>query len=151
MCTSQTFMRVTALGLTVLLVACTAPRLPIPEAPAAPVAPAAEKLYPVVNRISWGASTDTLEQFSQQGWSNALASQLHPTAQMLPVAVQKQIDAMTISSTPLPELVQRLEQQRKDADDIKLDEAKKAAQQAYQQELNRLLREASARHLLRAL
>ena len=151
MCTSQTFMWVTALGLTVLLVACTAPRLPIPEAPAAPVAPAAEKLYPVVNRISWGACTDTLEQFSQQGWSNALASQLHPAAQMLPVAVQKQIDAMTISSTPLPELVQRLEQQRKDADDIKVDEAKKAAQQAYQQELNRLLREASARHLLRAL
>jgi len=151
MCTSQTVMRVTALGLTVLLVACTAPRLPIPEAPAAPVAPAAEKLYPVVNRISWGACTDTLEQFSQQGWSNALTSQLHPAAQMLPVAVQKQIDAMTISSTPLPELVQRLEQQRKDADDIKIDEAKKAAQQAYQQELNRLLREASARHLLRAL
>jgi uncharacterized protein (DUF1800 family) len=131
-----------------LLAACAASRLPITETP---LAPAADRLYTIVNRISWGANTTTLDNFSTQGWPRALDGQLHPVEQPLPAAVQTQIDAMTISSTALAELVRRLEQQRRDVDDIKIDDTKKAAQQAYQQELSRLQREASTRHLLRAL
>jgi uncharacterized protein (DUF1800 family) len=58
---------------------------------------------------------------------------------------------MTISQSPLVDLVQKMEQQRKDSDAIKDDSEKKTAQQNYQNELNRLAREAATRHLLRAL
>jgi uncharacterized protein (DUF1800 family) len=47
--------------------------------------------------------------------------------------------------------VQEMEQRRKDTDATAGDEAKKAAQQTYQQEMNRLARESAARHLLRAI
>lgn len=147
----QLLMRATALGLTLLLGACATTKQPLPLAQPALAAPAATNPYPLVNRLSWGASTSAVEQFSQQGWSKALTSQLHPTDRRLQPDLQAQIDAMTISITPLPELVRRMEQQRKDADGIQADEAKKSAQQAYQQELNRLQREAGTRHLLRAL
>jgi uncharacterized protein (DUF1800 family) len=149
--TPQPLMRATALGLTLLLGACATTKPPLPLSQQAQAAPAAANPYPLLNRLSWGASTSAVEQFSQQGWPKALASQLHPTAQPLQPALQAQIDAMTISSTPLPELVRRMEQQRKDADANTEDDAKKAAQQAYQRELNRLQREAGTRHLLRAL
>ena len=148
--TPPPLMRAAALGLTLLLGAC-ATKTPLPAAATAPATPAASNLYPLANRLSWGASTSTVEQFSQLGWPKAMTSQLHPTPHPLPPEPQAQIDAMTISSTALPELVRRMEQQRKDADDTKVDEAKKTAQQAYQQELNRLQREAGTRHLLRAL
>jgi uncharacterized protein (DUF1800 family) len=143
--------RATALGLTLVLGACAASILPTPIAQPDPATPVVINPYPLANRLSWGASTSSVEQFRQQGWHKALAIQLHPTAQPLPPVLQAQIDSMTISSTPLPELVRRMEQQRKDADGIQVDEAKKVAQQAYQQELNRLQREAGTRHLLRAL
>jgi uncharacterized protein (DUF1800 family) len=129
-----------------VLAGCTAS----PRAKPTP-ASAAGRAYPLVNRLSWGASTSAVALFEQQGWPQYLATQLHPSAHKLPPEPQSQLEAMTISTTPLSELVQRLEQQRKDADAISVDEAKKAAQQAYQQELNRLQREASTRHLLRAL
>ena len=140
-----------ATGLALLLGACAAPApAPVPT-PARPGPAATANPYPLLNRLSWGASTSSMAQFSQQGLPAYLQAQLHPQAQALPPEVQQQIDGMTISRTPLPTLVQQLEQQRKDADALPLDEDKKAARQAYQQELNRLQREAATRHLLRAL
>jgi uncharacterized protein (DUF1800 family) len=58
---------------------------------------------------------------------------------------------MSIERTPLPELVYGLEAQRRSADAIADDAAKKAAQHDYQLELNRLAREAATRSLLRDL
>jgi uncharacterized protein (DUF1800 family) len=58
---------------------------------------------------------------------------------------------MTISQRPFVLLIQDLEQRRRDADGLTNDEEKKVAQQSYQQELNRLAREASSRHVLRDL
>ena len=58
---------------------------------------------------------------------------------------------MTLSQKPFAPLMIELEQRRRDADALKNDDEKKAAQQAYQQELNRLAREAASRHILRAL
>ena len=142
--------RAAALGLSLLLGAC-ATQPPIPMAAPAPAAPAASNIYLLANRLSWGASTSTVELYTQQGWQKTVANQLHPTPRPLLPELQAQIDAMAISSTPLPELVRHMEQQRKDADGTQDDDAKKAAQQAYQQELNRLQREAGTRHLLRAL
>ena len=107
--------------------------------------------YALVNRLSWGATTSEVEAFNHEGWPRYLGQQLHPVARALPAEIQVQIDGMTISKTALPDLVQQMEQRRKDSDAITVDETKKAAQQAYQQELNRLQREAATRHLLRAL
>ena len=58
---------------------------------------------------------------------------------------------MTISQQSTVDLVQLMEQKRKDSDAIKDDAEKKTAQQAYQAELNRIAREAAARSLLRAV
>ena len=136
-------LRVAAVGLALLLGACAAPAPPRQLPTSHP--------YAMLNRLSWGASTSTMTRFSQQGLAGYLQAQLHPQAMPLPPEQQQQIDSMTISRTPLSALVQQLEQQRKEADALAVDEAKKAAQQAYQQELNRLQREAATRHLLRAL
>src|SRR5438067_5771354 len=58
---------------------------------------------------------------------------------------------MTIAQQPLAALVARMEDMRKAAAATADDEAKKAAQKEYQQEMNRLARESASRHVLRAL
>jgi uncharacterized protein (DUF1800 family) len=107
--------------------------------------------YSLVNRITWGASTSAVQDYSRLGWQQYVTDQMHPRSSALVPAIQEQIDSMTITRTPLVELVQKTEQMRKDADALTDDDAKKAALQAYQQELNRLQRETETRHLLRAL
>jgi uncharacterized protein (DUF1800 family) len=104
-----------------------------------------------LNRVSWGVNQSTWRQADKVGYDAWLERQLHPSPVVLPPAAQAQIDAMTITRTPLPQLVRDLDQQRKDSDKIAVDDDKKAAQQAYQQELNRVAKEAAARSLLRDL
>jgi uncharacterized protein (DUF1800 family) len=106
----------------------------------------------VLDRMSWGANPSSAREVMRMGIGQYIASQLKPDATPdLPEAVEAQIAAMTITQKSLLPLVGQLEQQRKEADAIKSDEDKKAAQQSYQQELTRLAREASTRALLRAL
>ncbi len=106
----------------------------------------------VLDRMSWGANPSSAREVMRMGIGQYIASQLKPDATPdLPQAVEAQIAAMTITQKSLLPLVGQLEQQRKEADTIKSDEDKKAAQQSYQQELTRLAREASTRALLRAL
>lgn len=105
----------------------------------------------VINRVTWGANVSTLQRVEAIGLDRYLDQQLRPTGTSLPPAVQASIDAMTISQRTLEALHQDLEQRRKDADAITNDDDKKAAQQQYQQELNRLAREAATRSLLRDL
>jgi uncharacterized protein (DUF1800 family) len=68
----------------------------------------------------------------------------------LPAAVQSAIDAMTITRTPLPELLRSLDAERRAADALGTD-AKAEARKAFQQRLNGLAREAASRMLLRAV
>ncbi|WP_255435085.1 DUF1800 domain-containing protein [Rhodoferax sp. BLA1] len=135
-----------AATLSLLLASCAAPQ----TGPSQQLS-AADTAYQQVNHLTWGASTSSVEHFRQQGAHNYLQEQLHPTLCALAPELQQQIDGMRITTTPLLELVQQMEQQRKEADALGNDEAKKAAQQAYQQELNRLRRESATRHILRAL
>jgi uncharacterized protein (DUF1800 family) len=114
-----------------------------------PVAPA--QLSSALDRISWGVNYSGYQQAEKMGYVRYLDSQLHPKAAALPAPAQAQIDAMTISKRTLEQLNQDMEQRRKDADKIAADDEKKAAQQAYQQEMNRLAREAATRALLRDL
>ncbi|NYE60911.1 uncharacterized protein (DUF1800 family) [Duganella sp. 1224] len=141
---TTTFLRPLAV---LLLAGCAATPSAPPQAPADPVA-----LSAALNRVSWGVNTSTFHQAEKIGYNAWLDRQLHPGPAVLPAAAQAQIDAMTISQKPLPQLVQELEQQRRDYDKAMVDDdAKKAAQRAYQQELNRLAREAATRSLLRDL
>ncbi|MET0265576.1 MAG: DUF1800 domain-containing protein [Duganella sp.] len=117
----------------------------------APVAVQPAQLVQAVNRVSWGANHGSWQQAQQLGYAAWLDGQLHPAPASLPAAAQAQIDALTISTQPLPQLLATLEQQRKDADKLSVDEEKKAAQQAYQQALTRVAREAASRSLLRAV
>ncbi|WP_369655595.1 DUF1800 domain-containing protein [Variovorax sp. V213] len=104
-----------------------------------------------LDRVTWGASASSQAELARTGLPTWMGRQLSPRMQPLPPAAQAQVDAMTLSRTPLPELARALEAQRKAADAFTDEEQKKAARQAYQQELNRLAREAQQRFVLRAL
>jgi uncharacterized protein (DUF1800 family) len=120
------------------------------EASAAPGA--RNRTLMVINRITWGATPSLMQQVSAAGLERYIDQQLQaPAGAMLPAAVQLQIDALSISQKPLESTVLELEQRRRDADAIADPAQKKAAQQAYQQELTRIAREAATRSLLRAL
>ena len=105
----------------------------------------------VLNRVTWGASPALLAQVDQVGVARYLEQQLHPVAAPLPATVQAQIAGMTIAQRSLEDLHLDMERQRKEADGKANEEEKKSARQAYQQELNRLAREAASRSVWRAL
>lgn len=104
-----------------------------------------------VDRITWGASDSQVQRARRVGWDAFLNQQLAAAGGPMSEQLQARIALMTISSEPLDSLLLRLEDRRKAADATLEDEQKKAAQQAYQQELNRLAREAMSRHVLRAV
>ncbi|MDL2356431.1 MAG: DUF1800 domain-containing protein [Pseudomonadota bacterium] len=105
----------------------------------------------MLDRISWGVNAAAVRQVDAVGWPAYLDAQLRQQAAPMPAPLQAQIAAMTISQQSLDVLVSALQQRRRDADATAGDDAKKAAQQAYQDELNRLAREAATRSLLRDL
>lgn len=121
--------------------------MPLPSAPSA----VAGDSYQWLNRVTWGANSSLVESRGSQSFAAYLAQQLQPPAAQLPEAVNSQIQAMTISQRPFVALVQDLEQRREEADGLTNNDDKKAAQQSYQQEMNRLAKEAATRHILRAL
>ncbi len=106
----------------------------------------------VLERLSWGATPSEFAAIERQGTAQWIAAQLRsPSARTLPLAVQEQIDGMTIEQRPMADLVVAMEAQRRAAEDIADEDARKAAQQDFQREMNRLAREAAARSLLRDL
>ncbi|QKY08052.1 DUF1800 domain-containing protein [Janthinobacterium lividum] len=102
----------------------------------------------MLERVSWGVNGGSVRQVQVQGWNAYLQAQLHPGKAALPPAIAAQIDAMTISQVPLDQLVFSIEQKRKESAGVMDDMAKQQAQKEYQQELNRLAREAATRSLL---
>ena len=104
-----------------------------------------------LERMSWGANVGDASQLAKDGLPIWLRDQLHPGPARLPAAAQAQIDAMVISQTPVEQLAMTLEAQRKATDALPDEDQKKAARQAYQQQLQRLLRESQQRFLIRAL
>ena len=113
--------------------------------------PSATVAYSWLNRVTWGATAALVERNVKTSFESYLAQQLHPVTDKLPAISETQIRAMTISQRPLVALVQEMEKRRKSADATLNDDDKKAAQQAYQLEMNRLAKEAASRHVLRAL
>ena len=104
-----------------------------------------------LNRASWGINTTLLQQAGATGYPAWLRNQLHPRPAVLPAAVTAQLDAMTIAQQPMEQLVTGLEARRKAADAMPNEEERAAGRRDYQQELERLGREAMSRTLLMAL
>lgn len=105
----------------------------------------------LLNRVSWGACSTGASELQRVGVAAYLERQLAPPAAVLPVEVQSQIDAMAISRQPMAKLAIDMEARNRALRDIADDEQKKAAQIAYQQEMNRLAREAQLRLVLRSV
>lgn len=124
--------------------------------PAPRAAPAGIDLDPqslaLLNRVTWGADSASARALNRLSRRDYLGSQLHPAADAgLPAPVQAQIAALGLNQRSMVDWITEMEQRRRAADAIGDDDAKKAAQQAYQQDMNRLARDASARMLLHAL
>ena len=106
-----------------------------------------------LDRVTWGATAQSEAELAQRGLAPWLRAQLHPGPKddVLPAAAQAQIDAMTISRTPVAQLIVALDAQRKAADAMPDENQAKTARQAYREELTRLSLEAQQRFMLRAL
>ncbi|HXA37861.1 MAG TPA: DUF1800 domain-containing protein [Phenylobacterium sp.] len=106
----------------------------------------------LLNRITWGQSAsaaDSLQKLGPRAW---LDRQLRPQASDRPPAeVQAQIDALPISRTPMADLVVQMNAQIQAANKLTDPDQKKLAQQAYQQGMTDLGRQAATRELLRDL
>jgi uncharacterized protein (DUF1800 family) len=119
------------------------------EADAAPLAPHDLAL---LDRLSWGVSSSSAAEMARIGARAWVERQLHPApGDGLPPEAQSQIDAMSLSRAPLAALAVQLDAQNKAAGQLADPDQRKAAQQAYQQAMNGLAREAAARSLLRDL
>jgi uncharacterized protein (DUF1800 family) len=141
----------TALAAACVLAACQSPGTALRRGGDSPdPGPVAGRQLQVLNRVTWGATGASAREIGAAGVERFIEQQLRP-ARALPPAVQLQIDALTVSQRPLPDLMLELEGRRKSAAAIKDPEEQKKAQQAYQQALTRLSREAAARAILRAL
>jgi uncharacterized protein (DUF1800 family) len=105
-----------------------------------------------LNRITWGVDSATVDAWNRSSRSDYIGAQLEPSGRAeLPATVQGQIDMLSLHQKPMTAWVLEMDQRRRDADAIATDDAKKAAQQAYQQDLNRLSRDAATETLLLAL
>ncbi|MBS0364138.1 MAG: DUF1800 domain-containing protein [Proteobacteria bacterium] len=106
----------------------------------------------LLNRLTWGETTSSAEEMKALGARAWLERQLHPAASdRLAPAAQAEIDALAISRTPMAETVVTQTAMAQAANKLTDPDQKKAAQQAYQQSLNDLGRQAATRQLLRDL
>jgi uncharacterized protein (DUF1800 family) len=139
------------------------PAAPAPAAPAsAQPAPAPAKPAPaitlspadlaLIDRVTWGANESTAAEFVALGRDRWLERQLHPGPKdRLPAAALAIINALPIATHPVTEIAWPLAAQQRNANQIPDPEQKKTLQQAFQQSLNELGRQAATRSLLRDL
>ena len=136
------------------LAACAgAPRAPLERPASAPIAwpdDSRAVQLKVLNRVAWGASRSSAAEIARLGTGGWLAAQLQPSPATLPADIQARVDEMTISRRSLADLGADLESRRRALQKAPADE-RKAERQAYNEDLQRLAREAQTRMLLRAL
>ena len=104
-----------------------------------------------LDRVTWGANASSAKELSQAGLPGWLRDQLHPKPAALPPEAQARIDAMTISRTPVEQIVASLGAERRAMNDMADEAQKQEARKTYQQDLTRLTREAQQRFVLRAV
>ena len=109
------------------------------------------RAYRLANRLSWGVTDTELARVGRLGEAGYIDEQLRAAAGPLPAAAQAQIDALSVQQRKPLELWAEIDATRKAGEAKPTEDERKAAQQAYQQALNRCARESAQRHLLRAL
>ncbi len=106
----------------------------------------------LVNRVTFGANEHDVEAVRRLGAQRWLDGQLRPSADdALPPEISQRIAQFRISQRPLLTLLDELDAQNRAANALTDIDAKKAAQAAYQQSLNDLLKETAARQIYRDL
>ena len=125
-----------------------APTLPLTPAAAREIAPQTRQL---IDRITWGMNDSAVQALQAHGRQWYLEQQLHPSSDLLPEAVQAQMAALSADSRPLVQRIAELDQLRRASAAMGDEQQKKASRAAYQQQLNRLARNAAARSVLRDL
>ncbi len=127
---------------------------PAPPAPAraTPVVMLSPTDLAFIDRVTWGANASTAAEFVALGRDRWLERQLHPGPKdRLPAAAQAIINGLAIATHPVTEIAWPLTAQQRNANQIPDPEQKKTLQQAFQQSLNELGRQAATRSLLRDL
>jgi uncharacterized protein (DUF1800 family) len=106
----------------------------------------------LLNRITFGASPSSAQEFAALGADKFFDRQLHPMGEgALPREAQAQIDGLSISHTPMETFVADMDQQNRAANAIADPEQRQGAQKAFQDSLARYGREAAVRSILRDL
>jgi uncharacterized protein (DUF1800 family) len=106
----------------------------------------------LLNRVTWGESATSADELQKMGARAWLDRQLRPQASdRLPAVAQAQVDALPVSKTAMPELIVQLNAQIQAVNKLTDPDQKKVAQQAYQQAMTDLGKQAGTRELLRDL
>jgi uncharacterized protein (DUF1800 family) len=106
----------------------------------------------LLDRLTWGANATALEQLQRSGVQAAVAALLRPAPHApLPPEAQAQIDAMDITRTPMESLAIDLQARQQAIKNEPTEDARKAAQEAYQKDMRTLQRQAERRFVLRAV
>jgi len=152
--------RLAAMAVIVLAPGCAATRAAPPSVPQVPQArdePQPSTLnsldpYALVDRITWGATSSSLQQIRAEGSARWLEEQLHPPRDpVLPPAVAQQLAALPLDAAAMTQRAITVAQRHRDIDKIADEESRKSARKDLQEELNAVGREAATRMLLRAL
>ena len=104
-----------------------------------------------LDRITWGATDSSDADLQHQGLKTWLNQQLQAQVAPLPAEAQQRINALQISQTSMPQILQMFEAQRQAIKDAATPEDKAQLQQAYQRSMNQLTADAQKRFVLRAL
>ncbi len=118
------------------------------------LAPAARAASPsdvaFVDRITWGATPQSVAEFRRVGEARYLERQLHPAQGVaLPPEVLARLQGFTAANSPMVNIAITFEQTRKSVQAMTDPDKKKAANDDYYKELARLGREAQMISLMR--
>jgi uncharacterized protein (DUF1800 family) len=117
-------------------------------APAAGAASTSDVAF--VDRITWGATPESVAELRREGEAQFLEHQLHPKPGVaLPPAVLARLQGFTAAKTPMVEIALSAVQTRKAVNAMTDPDKKKAANDAYYQDQARLGREAQMISLMR--
>jgi uncharacterized protein (DUF1800 family) len=104
-----------------------------------------------INRLTYGLDSTTLAQYRALGRKQFLEQQLAPAHDTLPAAVQRTIDALSISTHTAARLLADADVENRRINALPDGDEKSAARRALQDAQERVAQEAAKRHLLRAV
>src|SRR5580704_4463809 len=106
----------------------------------------------LVDIVTWGVTPTDMAVFQAAGKEKWLQSQLHPSPDMrLPVPAQSQIDALPMVNKSALELATKFDLQARTANQMTDPDQRATAQQAFQQAMSEVAKQAATKSILLAL